>query len=355
MPKLTVLITGCSKHSKEIVDALTQNDDGVEVDVVAVNMDKNKLLRHGTRYQYVAPPITDEGYIPFLKRVCKETNTNIIIPYITAELELMAKHKQEFEEMGVHVSVSGEESIKLLNDKIAFGMEYEKYMPKQYICDNLVMAEKSYSELVRKGRKVCCKISGKCGGTGFCIIDNQKAYDINLYNRCGINRYISYSDFEKIVAMGHEVIVQEYTPGIDYSVCVLADHGEVISMVGYVGYDMDYGAVVNGEIVPNREAFGIVHKICEETNLDGNACFDFILKKTDRESSLDAFEKAEPVLLECNPRINASIGFAWKAGANLVYMRCKQLLGTLDKEEVWNTVLKWGLKMQKYYEAEYYI
>ena len=70
MPKLTVLITGCSKHSKEIVDALTQNDDGVEVDVVAVNMDKNKLLRHGTRYQYVAPPITDEGYIPFLKRVC---------------------------------------------------------------------------------------------------------------------------------------------------------------------------------------------------------------------------------------------------------------------------------------------
>ncbi|MFR8477987.1 MAG: hypothetical protein ACLVBS_11035 [Agathobacter rectalis] len=138
MPKLTVLITGCSKHSKEIVDALTQNDDGVEVDVVAVNMDKNKLLRHGTRYQYVAPPITDEGYIPFLKRVCKETNTNIIIPYITAELELMAKHKQEFEEIGcmcpsVLISGAANFPVRKKERQVAAwdkNQEYYKYCDK---------------------------------------------------------------------------------------------------------------------------------------------------------------------------------------------------------------------------------
>ena len=92
MRDLTVLITGCSKHSKEIVDCLTQNEDGRKVNVVAVNMDANKLLHHGTAHQYIAPPITDAGYIPFLKKVCKETNTDIILPYITAELELAARY-----------------------------------------------------------------------------------------------------------------------------------------------------------------------------------------------------------------------------------------------------------------------
>lgn len=357
MRKLTVLITGCSKHSKEVVDCLVQNEDGREVDVVAVDMDENRLLKHGTKYQYVAPPITDEGYIPFLKNVCEETHTDIIIPYITAELELMARYKKEFEEIGVKVSVASKESLEILNNKEKFGEMFQRYAPGQCATDDVHTAKIICEAHKNKKMKLCCKISGKCGGTGFCIVDNEKAYDISLFNRCGVNRYISDQDLYKIIEAGNKVILQEYIEGVDYSVCVLADHGRVLDMAGYAGYDMQYGAVVNGQIVTNQEAYDIAQFIVRKLGVDGNACFDFILEGMTSKSDIRDLQKAHVKLLECNPRINASIGFCWHAGMNLVYLRCKQLMGELTSDEIVtsNLRLKEGLRMQKYYESEYYI
>ena len=78
----------------------------------------------------------------------------------------------------------------------------------------------------------------------------------------------------------------------------------------------------------------------EKLELDGNACFDFIILPSGR-----------PLLLECNPRISATIPFIAKAGADLVYLRCKQLLGEpIDT----NVSFDYGLKMVKYYDAHYY-
>lgn len=355
MRDLTVLITGCSKHSKEIVDCLTQNEDGRKVNVVAVNMDENKLLHHGTTHQYVAPPITDADYIPFLKKVCKETNTDIILPYITAELELAARYKTALEPMGVKVSVASPETLDILNNKEKFGEMFQRYAPGQCATDDVHTAKIICEAHKNKKMKLCCKISGKCGGTGFCIIDNEKAYDISLFNRCGVNRYISDQDLYKIIENGNRVILQEYVEGIDYSVCVLADHGRILDMVGYAGFDMEFGAVVNGQIVTNRNAFEIARKIVEDLKVDGNACFDFILEGGKSRTEMSHMQNAPVKLLECNPRINASIGFCWKAGVNLVYLRCKQLMGELEEKDfLAGSNIKEGLRMQKYYESEYF-
>ena len=128
--------------------------------------------------------------------------------------------------------------------------------------------------------------------------------------------------------------------GTDYRVCVLADHGKVKTLCGFVGYSMEYGAVTQGEIVRNDEAYAMARNLTEKLELDGNACFDFIIQPD-----------GSPVLLECNPRISASIPFIAKAGADLVYLRCKQLLG-----EPFDTSISYdyGLKMVKYYDSHYY-
>lgn len=299
------------------------------------------------------PPITDPTYIPYLKAICKETKTDIIIPYITAELELIAQHKQEFEDIGVKVSVASEEAVRQLNDKNYIAHRYGTFAPDQIYTADSKVACMTMKNFERRGKQVCCKITGKCGGTGFCIIDDKKAYDISLYNRCGANRYISKDDLYRILEQGHSIIMQEYVPGLDYSVCVLADHGKPVKMVGYVGYDMEFGAVVNGQILTNERAFDIVANIVREEKFDGNACFDFILEGQSKERDLLSLKISPVRLLECNPRINASIGFCKYAGANLVYMRCKQLLGE-DLAGIEDPIRE-GLKMQKYYESEYYV
>ncbi len=337
---MNVLITGCSKHSKEIVDCLKDNEDGIPVEVTGINMDANRLLRHGPDYQYVVPPITDDSYIPTLLDICKERNIDVIIPYITAELELLAEKKPLLEENGIKVSVAEPKTISILNSKERMYENFGYYMPRQFVVDTVEETEKALLELGYPDTKVCCKISGKCGGTGFCILDDDKCYDISLFNRNGINRYIGKQELLNILRRGAErIILQEYISGIDYSVCVLADKGKVFQKVGYCGYDMEFGAVVNGEIKTNMDAIRMASEVARETELDGNACFDFILQG-DR-----AF------LLECNPRINASIGFCAKAGVNLVWLRCKQLVDGM-KEGYFTP--KEGLRMQKYYESEYY-
>ena len=83
----------------------------------------------------------------------------------------------------------------------------------------------------------------------------------------------------------------------------------------------------------------IAEEVCRELRLDGNVCVDFIVNG----------DKA--TLLEVNPRVNATIAFCAKAGVNLLYQRCKQLLG----EEIDVCTPLYGLKMMKYYAADYYV
>ena len=61
----------------------------------------------------------------------------MILPYITAELPIMAKNKSYFEDRGIKVFVSSHEAIKVTNDKIALTKIFPEYMPKQTLVCNL--------------------------------------------------------------------------------------------------------------------------------------------------------------------------------------------------------------------------
>ena len=219
---------------------------------------------------------------------------------------------------------------------------FSQYMPKQVVArssrDIRAFAKKMG---YHTGFPLCCKLADKCGGAGFAILDEKKYLDISSFNKVGVNRYISLNQLCEIAdKVDTEIIIQEYTPGVDYSVCILADNGKMVYECGFAGYSMEFGAVTSGEIVANEEAYRIAKEVVEKVGLDGNCCFDFIIKND-----------GAPVLLECNPRINASLPFLSKAGADLAYYRCRQLLGYSLPEKL---DINYGLKMVKYYESYYF-
>lgn len=341
--KITVLITGCGRHSKGIIESLKSNQDNVKVAVIGVNNNDKNMLKDGLDKSYLVPSITSVDYIPTLLEICASNSVDVIFPYITAELELMAKSKHLFESIGTKVSVSSYDSILIANNKIKLSEKFPQYMPKQFIA-------KDKHDVFQFARTIgypripfCCKLSDKCGGAGFAIIDEKKGVDISLFNKVGVNRYMTIRALTEIMEnnTGMELILQEYVSGIDYSVVALSDTEKSLYRLGYAGYQMEYGAVVNGEIVKVDQAYEIVDEVIRELQLEGNACFDFILK-----------EDGSVVLLEVNPRINASLSFATEAGLNLVWLRCKQLLGEPLNE---NVKVIHGLKMSKHYEAKYYV
>ncbi len=342
MRDFNVLMTCSGSFTKSFADMLKQNEDGVNVKVYACNIDEHQLPPKGTTDgDFIAPKITDREYLPFLLNLCKANDIDIIMPTVTLELQFMADSKEYFEQKGIKVSVSHPNTISIANDKIELQKKYASIMPLQIIpkTKDDVLNFKA----VLNGTPLCCKLSNHCGGNGFAIIDDEKALDPILFNRYATDRYISTADLIKIVERGNEeVILQEYTKGYDYTVSVLAVNGEVTHAVGYVGYMMSYGSIMRGEIKYNQQAYAIATRLCKELGIDGNACFDFRLK-----------ENGDVVLLEINPRLNASLPFVWHAGVNMAYLRCKNLLG--DYSDIQRTFpIKYGLKMRRYYNTAYY-
>ena len=343
MKDFNVLFTCCGMHVKERIDSLRHNEEGSKVKVFAVNCEQDNLppadMADGT---YVVPKIHDAKYLSTILAICKANEIQVIVPTVTLELEFMAKNKDYFEKKGIKVSVASPEALAVANNKIKLHEAYGSLMPKEIVPTSSDDVSK-FKKSLPLGSALCCKLSNHCGGNGFAIIDDEKSLDMTLFNKYGGNHYISTHQLKELIERGdYKIIVQEFRHGYDYSVSALTVQGRVTHICGYIGYQMSCGAIINGEILYNRKAYQIVEKICNELKLDGNVCFDFRISPN-----------GDVTLLEINPRVNASLPFVQKAGCNMLYIRCKNLLGDYTDIEVADRI-KYGLRMKKFYDSKYY-
>lgn len=344
MKGFNVLFTCCGMYAKERIDSLRHNEDGVKVKVFAVNCDKGNLppadMADGA---YVVPKIYDAEYLPSILSICKTKDIQVIVPTVTLELEFIAENKEFFEREGIKVSVASPEALAVANNKIKLHESYWELMPKEIVpssFEDIVEFKKS----LPLGSTLCCKLSNHCGGNGFAIVDDEKSLDMTLFNKYGGNHYISTLQLKELVERGdYKIIVQEFKYGHDYSISVLAVHGKVTHICGYIGYQMSCGAIVDGEISYNCKAYQMAERICEELKIDGNVCFDFRISPD-----------GNVTLLEINPRVNASLPFVQKAGCNMLYLRCKNLLGDYSDAGIADNI-KYGLRMKKFYDSKYYL
>ena len=339
---ITILITGCSMHSADLINVLRDNYDGEEIRIIGINCEDTALLRKGVDKGYVVHRITEPEYVTELMEICKNEKVDVIFPFITAELPLATKIRNNFEKEGIHISVSSMDSIKNAGDKIWLADNYPDLMPKQIVIQDITDIRYFANEIGYPEKKFCCKLPNRCGGLGFAIVDEEKGRDITLYNKFGLNRYITIDMLEDLyVHTEDEMILQEYEEGLDYSMCILAEKGKVLFALGFEAYLMAFGSAMFAKISQNEMALKIAEEITEKTGLDGNACFDFILK-----------EDGTVKLLEVNPRLSATLPFIAKAGLNLPYLRVKQLMG--HDVSGFKPEINYELRMSKNYESEYF-
>lgn len=347
---IRVLITGCSMHSYDLIQALRDNYDGEEIYVVGINCEDTALLRKGVDAGYVVPRITDPEYVPTLIDICKKEHVNVVMPFITAELPIAAGYRDELERNGIKVSVSSLESLEIAGNKISLAMKYPRLMPTQLVIpknskmhEQLEYEIRTFAKSVGYPEKeICIKIPDGCGGMGFAIASEANGMDLTIYGKFGVPRYITLDYLIQLAKRcEHDIILQEYERGLDYSMCVLADHGKLLYGLGFEASLMAFGSAMFAEIKQNDQAFEIARMVTKDSRLDGNACFDFILKP-------DGSVK----LLEVNPRLSATLPFIAKAGLNLPYLRCRQLLGYDIKGMDFD--INYKLRMSKNYESEYF-
>lgn len=340
MRETTVLLTACGvQFIPGLVDCLKNNGER-NVRLIGTDMNDDKTLYPLFDKFYVVPPVKSDKYVNTLLDICKNEKVDVLLPFMSAELSALEAKKRDFETVGTKVSVSNGDSIAITNNKLKF---YEFLKDKGLPVPKFKRIEKADElyeacEFVGYPQKaVCVKATELSGSRGIRLIDPKKSrYDI-LFGQKPNSFYTTidelYATLKERLEMP-EMMAMEYLPGAEGSVDLIADHGKILYMA-YRESNINLASIPQEATLSyNEKAYRIAEEVIKALSLDGNADLDF---KNDADGN--------PVLMEINPRIAATMQIFKVGGLNLPYLRVKQLLG----EPLPEIDIKYGIKMKRRY------
>lgn len=124
-------------------------------------------------------------------------------------------------------------------------------------------------------KAVCIKATESSGSRGIRIVNpKQLRFDI-LFHEKPNSFYISLEELKQILSerdeMPGEMFAMEYLPGMEYSVDLLADHGEILYIAGRESNVNLASIPQEATLAENIEAFEIAEQVIAALKLDGNA------------------------------------------------------------------------------------
>lgn len=340
MRDLTVLVSACgAQFMPGLADCLKNNGER-NIRIIGVDMEIDKTVLQMVDKLYQVPRATDTSYVDTLLEICKKEHVDVVMPFMSAELLPLIDRKSEFEAIGTKVSVADRQSVEITTNKFRFyqfmkdhGLAVPKFAPVRKASELLAACEAcGYPQ-----NAVCVKATELSGSRGIRIINpNISKFDL-LFGEKPNSFFTTMDDLQATLEERPEMpemMAMEYLPGAEGSVDLLASNGKILYM-GYRESNVNLHSIPQvATLSENREAYEIAEKVVAALKLDGNADLDF---KCDAEGN--------PVLMEVNPRIAATMKIFAEGGMNLPYLRIKQLLG----EELHIVELKYGIKMKRRY------
>lgn len=88
--------------------------------IVATDLSNTAPALYFADKHYLVPRIDDQNYINVIFDICKKEKINAITTCIDPEIMLLAKHRKDFENIGVEVLCPYEETAKICFDKFVF-------------------------------------------------------------------------------------------------------------------------------------------------------------------------------------------------------------------------------------------
>ena len=221
----------------------------------------------------------------------------MVIPTVSEELLLFSQHTRLFQEKGVTVAVSGEESIEIANNKLK---TYDFFKGEPF-CPEI------YSEAAPKFPCVVKPINSR-GSRGFHVCENTADLKVAL---------------EKNRRGGYQSVVMELLKGVEYSVYGLSDlNGQPLVCVINKRIRA-VGESKVAKIVLSPEVEELSFEIAERLKLVGPWNIQLM--------GYNCFFK----LVEVNPRVAGSLSLVIASGLNYVDLLIKIFTGQkIDSSEL---------------------
>lgn len=281
MKKVNVLITAASRRVplvRAFRNAVEKLGNGR-----VVTTDINPLspaLYFGHKH-HIVPLTTDRYYIPIIESICDAEDVNLVIPTIDDELPIFGRAFLRFEQQGIAVAVSSEETSNICNDK------YETFLfcqrngiqtPATRLAANVDFGSLRYPVYIkpRFGR----------GSVNVFEVRNEKQ----------LRLFLDYVP---------DAIVQDRLNGTEFTVDVLSDFtGQVLSIVPRERLVIRAGVSDKGITRRNNEIIAFAKEVAERLRIVGPANIQC------------KWEAGNVSLIEVNPRFSGGIPLTIASGAD---------------------------------------
>ena len=318
-----------------------------EIRLIGADADPNAPSRKEFDCFYQIPKANDPAYLQEVLKICESESVDLLVPIVTKELPVVAANRTEFENIQTKIAVMSPDKIRVSNNKGFLFQELEKAgipVPPYRIVNNVEQLISAMNEIGLTGTGIVIKPVEGNGSRGVRLIDfNRSAFDA-FFEEKPDGMHTSKEEVIRILSEKEPfplpIMVMKLLPGNEYSVDMVAKKGEVLASVCRVGLTVVSSNQTSSMVVDEPEIIKMCEKAVKALGLSGNIGFDI---KGD-------VANAQPYIIEINPRLTGGIVTCLAAGANMPWLGIKSWLG----EEVHQPKLKYGVRMQRYWNERFF-
>ncbi len=258
--------------------------------------------------QYIAPLISDPGYVDFLLDICCKENIRAITTLIDPEIEILAKNRQRFIDNGILPLCPSKETAHLCFDKFALF----EHLNKNGI--PTVLTYDSYDNFLRGLTK---------GDINFPVFIKPRTGSGSV----GIHKIHNIEELKSFIYEGeHEYIIQEFMDCEDCDADVYIDtiSHKPVSMFSKHKIETRIGGANKTISFKDERLFNFIKQICKVLEFNGPVDMDFW------------YRDGVYYLSEVNPRFGGAYLHAYGAGVNFVPLIVNNINGIENKEDIGN-------------------
>jgi carbamoyl-phosphate synthase large subunit len=281
MKKVNVLITAASRRVplvRAFRNAVEKTGSGR---VVTTDINPFSPALYFGHKHHIVPLTTDRYYIPIIESICDAEDVNLVIPTIDDELPIFGCARARFQQLGIAVAVSSEDTSNVCNDKYETFLFCERNGIKTAatrLADNVDFGSLRYPVYVkpRFGR----------GSVNVFAVNNEAQ----------LRLFLDYVP---------DAIVQDQLAGTEFTVDVLSDfNARVLSVVPRERLVIRAGVSDKGITRRNADIIAFAKDVAERLQLVGAANIQC------------KYDGQNISLIEINPRFSGGIPLTIAAGAD---------------------------------------
>lgn len=315
---MNILILSCGTRNK-IIQYFKENVQGLGK-IVATDMSELAPAVYEADKFYKVPSMSKPGYIDVIFDICRKESISAVLSLIDPELSLLAKHKKEFEAMGVTVIGSSYELCEMSLDKMQMFT---------WLSEHGYKAARSYMDI------------------GAFLRDLDKgliSFPVFVKPVCGsasiaITRVEDRETLEFLTARDGNLMIQEFLNGQEIGADVYIDmrSGEVVSIFTKKKILMRAGETDKAVSFKDPKLFALIERFVKEAGYRGQI-------------DIDIFDiDGEYCISEVNPRFGGGYPHAYESGCNHMQLIVNNLQGKVNAKNI--GAYDEGVYMMKYNEV----